>query len=147
MGMGGMGGMMMGPPNPFGGLQTYQPQLQPMYSQPQQMGADHAQMEAAFEQALADARAQTAPAKEELKEAEQKEEIKEPVEDKGGVQDSSEFKGDLEAVWESLKPEAERINKLAEWEKEFSQVSHDEPEGLDLRRVRRLDGGCLEVLA
>jgi peroxin-5 len=28
------------------------------------------------------------------------------------------------SVWQSLKPEAERLGKLAEWEKEFSQVSH-----------------------
>lgn len=141
MGMGMGGGMMMAPPNPFGGLQTYQPQLQPMYSQPQQMPADHAQMEAAFEQALADARAQSAPAKEEVKEEEAKEEVKEAApEEMGGIEDSTEFKGDLEAVWESLKPEAERMNQLAEWEKEFSQVSELE------RRIRYLDGGCLEVL-
>lgn len=25
-------------------------------------------------------------------------------------------------VWQSLKPEADRLGKLAEWEKEFSQV-------------------------
>lgn len=26
------------------------------------------------------------------------------------------------SVWQSLKPEADRLGKLAEWEKEFSQV-------------------------
>lgn len=149
MGMGMGGGMMMNaPPNPFGGLQTYQPQLQPMYSQPQQIPAGHAEMEAAFEQALKDARAQNAmpAAKEEVKEAEEKE--PEPAEEIGGVEESKEFKGDLEAVWESLKPEAERMNQLAEWEKEFSQVSETaaEPEGRggQRQRVRRLSG-CLEV--
>ena len=33
-----------------------------------------------------------------------------------------EAKGDFDAVWESLRPEAERLNKLAEWEADFSQV-------------------------
>jgi hypothetical protein len=27
------------------------------------------------------------------------------------------------SVWQSLKPEADRLGKLAEWEKEFSQVN------------------------
>lgn len=133
MGMGGMGMMMPG--NPFGGgLQSYQPQLQPMYSQPQQMAPDHAKMEAAFEQALADARAQSAPAQENEEVVEEKAE--EPME-APLAEEHSDFKGDLDAVWESLKPEAERMNQLAEWEKEFSQVS-DRPHWREL-------GGCLEV--
>lgn len=111
------------PPNPFtSGLQTYQPRLQPMYAQqlqqPAALPAGHAEMEAAFEQALADARAQN-QTKEETKEPEQREDTE--VE-KEAEADPTDFKGELDAVWESLKPEAERLNKLAEWEKEFSQV-------------------------
>ncbi|BEI83734.1 hypothetical protein CcaverHIS002_0403380 [Cutaneotrichosporon cavernicola] len=140
MGMGGMGMMMPG--NPFGGgLQTYQPQLQPMYSQPQQMAPDHAKMEAAFEQALADARAQSAPAqeKEEVKEEEVVEEPKEAPQ----AEEQTDFKGDLDAVWESLKPEAERLNQLAEWEKEFSQFVEDEDDTFDIleRDLNRDDIG------
>lgn len=67
-------------------------------------------MEAAFEQAFADARDQTATAEAQTREAEV------PAEE------VRETKGDLEAVWESLRPEAERLNKLAEWERDFSQV-------------------------
>ncbi|KAK8845376.1 hypothetical protein IAR55_006089 [Kwoniella newhampshirensis] len=37
-----------------------------------------------------------------------------------------EPKGDFDAVWESLRPEAERLGKLAEWEKDFSQFTNDE---------------------
>lgn len=112
----------MMPPSPFSGgmLQTYQPRLQPMYSQPQPVAADHAKMEAAFEAALADARAQAVPQEPEQKEEQASEEQKteEPK-----AEEERPFKGDLDAVWESLKPEAERQNKLAEWEAEFSQVS------------------------
>lgn len=38
------------------------------------------------------------------------------------AEEIKEAKGDFEKVWESLKPEAERLNKLAEWERDFSQV-------------------------
>lgn len=115
----------MMPPNPFGGMgmmQQYQPRLSPMYQQAQPVAADHAKMEAAFEAALADARAQAVPqqAEPETKEEQQTEEAK--VEEPK-AEEERPFKGDLEAVWESLKPEAERQNKLAEWESEFSQVS------------------------
>lgn len=129
----------MMPPNPFagGGLQTYQPRLQPMYAQqlqqPAPLQAGHAEMEAAFERALADARAQSAPAEE------AKEEVKE---DTTKTEDAKEqeptegdFKGELDAVWESLKPEAERLNQLAEWEKEFSQVGGGR-QGVGVGRVK-----------
>jgi peroxin-5 len=33
--------------------------------------------------------------------------------------------GEFEKVWQSLRPEAERLGKLAEWEKDFSQVNND----------------------
>jgi peroxin-5 len=129
----GMGGM------PFGGgaMQTYQPRLQPMYQQqlqqPAPLQAGHAEMEAAFERALADARAQTAPeeAKEEVKEdAAKVDEVKEDE------HTEADFKGELDAVWESLKPEAERLNKLAEWEKEFSQVGGGGRLGVGVGRVK-----------
>jgi peroxin-5 len=38
------------------------------------------------------------------------------------AEEDREAKGDFEKVWESLKPQAERLNQLAEWEKDFSQV-------------------------
>lgn len=121
---------MMGyPPNPFGQLQTYQPRMQSYQpQQPVQTSADHAQMEAAFEQALADARAQsiTKEAKEETKEAAPEEKQEEKTEE------TKEFKGDLDAVWESLKPEAERLGKLAEWEKEYSQFVDGEDDTFDI---------------
>lgn len=112
MGMGGGMGMGMG----------YQPSFQPMYTGYQQQAPqaaarvqemtdkEHAEMEAAFERAFEDAKVadpvevgdqqETAPPEEEIREA----------------------KGEFDKVWESLKPEAERLGKLAEWEKEFSQV-------------------------
>ncbi|RXK37661.1 hypothetical protein M231_05073 [Tremella mesenterica] len=77
---------------------------------------DQREMEAAFERALADARAndqretQVAPPEEEFREA----------------------KGDFEAVWESLRPEAERLNQLAQWENDFSQFTHDEDDLFDV---------------
>ncbi|ORY31920.1 hypothetical protein BCR39DRAFT_524607 [Naematelia encephala] len=101
----------------------YQPTFQPMYSgYQQQQPIDRAvhhygrseteqkDMEAAFERALEDARLQ--------RNAEVTQE--QPAE---GVR---EAKGDFDAVWESLKPEAERLNKLAEWESDFSQFVSDE---------------------
>jgi peroxin-5 len=103
-------------------MPSFQSNLQPMYSghvQDQPMAAQYRRfaqrsakeqqdMEAAFERALEDAKAQSA--------AEQAEEAVPPAEE------VKEAKGDFEAVWESLKPEAERLNKLAEWERDFSQV-------------------------
>lgn len=72
---------------------------------------EQADMEAAFERALEDARAQSA-----TDEEEQTKEEAVPAEE------NRETKGDFEKVWESLKPQAERLNQLAEWEKDFSQV-------------------------
>ena len=70
-------------------------------------------METAFERALADARTQTTmEADQETLQGE--DEVEEIIRDP---------KGDFDAVWESLRPEAERLGKLAEWEKDFSQVS------------------------
>lgn len=125
------GQQMMGyPSNPFGQLQTYQPRMQQSYQpqQPMQASADHAQMEAAFEQALADARAQNA--KPEQKEEAKADVAEEKTEEKS--EETKEFKGDLDAVWESLKPEAERLGKLAEWESEYSQFVNGEDDTFDI---------------
>ena len=75
-------------------------------------------MEDAFERALQDARSQREEEGKQMlgKDKEEVEEIEEII---------REPKGDFEAVWESLRPEAERLGKLAEWEKDFSQVSDD----------------------
>jgi peroxin-5 len=114
MGMGmGMGiGMGMGHSN-FQPM--YQGQIQQQGGATRQMDrAEQEKMEAAFEQALEDARAQTRT------ETTANTKSAEP---EVQAEETRETKGDLDAVWESLKPEAERLNKLAEWEKDFSQVS------------------------
>ncbi|TXT07382.1 hypothetical protein VHUM_03102 [Vanrija humicola] len=119
---GGMGGGM--------GMGMYQSQLTPMYGAQAQQGPvagpavqiHHGpEMDAAFEAALADAQAQADAAREAEKEAEQE-----------AVHPPPQVEGDLDAVWESLKPEAERLNKLAEWEKEFSQFVDGEDDTLDI---------------
>lgn len=48
------------------------------------------------------------------------------------AEEIKEAKGDFEKVWESLKPEAERLNKLAEWERDFSQFANDEDDLFDV---------------
>ena len=105
------------------GMGMGQSNFQPMYQgQMQQQGgatrqmdrAEQEKMEAAFEQALEDARAQTR--------TESTADTK-SAESEVQAEETRETKGDLDAVWESLKPEAERLNKLAEWERDFSQVS------------------------
>ena len=66
-------------------------------------------MEQAFEKALADARnGETA----------EDQDVEEIPRDR-----DADGQGDFEAVWQSLRPEAERLNQLAEWERDFSQVS------------------------
>lgn len=77
-------------------------------------------MEDAFEKALEDARAQTTSEKVQ-EDVEQKEEAKEEQVDESDGTYTAE--GEFEKVWQSLRPEAERLGKLAEWEKDFSQVS------------------------
>ena len=79
----------------------------------QRSGQEQKDMEAAFERALEDARVQQ---RAETVHKEEGEEVEEVVRE-------GEPKGDFEAVWESLRPEAERLNKLSEWERDFSQVS------------------------
>jgi len=100
-------------------------------------------MEAAFEAALADARAQNVPEKQEEKAKEPEEKVEEPqtTEAKDADATETDFKGELDAVWESLKPEAERLNKLAEWESEFSQVGGGGREGVGVGSVKEGVGG------
>jgi peroxin-5 len=126
MGMGGMGGMGMG--------MGYQPSFQPMYANqamqqhaPQvQTPEQQLQMDAAFDQAFKDA--QLHMGQDQAQANEQEHEQAQPQElqqEEAPAEEIREAKGDFEKVWESLKPEAERLGKLAEWEKEFSQVSSD----------------------
>lgn len=75
--------------------------------------AEQRDMELAFERALADARSESTVTHVPTEQNDD-EEIEEIIRDP---------KGDFDAVWESLRPEAERLGKLAEWERDFSQVS------------------------
>ncbi|WWC67075.1 uncharacterized protein I206_100982 [Kwoniella pini CBS 10737] len=124
----------------FGGYGGYQPTFTPMYG-----GIQHAQpppqvemqpqlnqqeMDDLFARAEEDYKASSSinggievaeqPIVEDTMnvEEEAKEAVREP-------------KGDFEAVWESLRPEAERLNKLAEWENDFSQFTNDEDDLFD----------------
>ena len=139
----GMGGMGMGASMGMGMGMGYQPSFQPMYSgmgmqngQPQH--AQHAQqmqspeqqqqqLEAAFDQAFKDAqidagRSQAGKEAQEQGEGQMQDPGQASAEEQAPAEEVREAKGDFEKVWESLKPEAERLGKLAEWEKEFSQV-------------------------
>jgi peroxin-5 len=100
--------------------QMSQPQAQ---LGPQQRSVEEQKaMEDAFEKALEDARAQTTSEKVQ-EDVEQKEEAKEEQVDESDGTYTAE--GEFEKVWQSLRPEAERLGKLAEWEKDFSQVNND----------------------
>lgn len=113
-------------------MSHFQPSFTPMYSgyaqqplqppiqqtSPSQTAQQDQAMNSAFDQAMADWKAMD----DAHKEASQREQ---PVAEQDGVEDRGEAKGELDKVWESLKPEAERLNKLAEWERDFSQVSLD----------------------
>jgi len=115
---------------PYVSQHSYQP-FQPMYfnlgqNQAYQPGVingrseqEQRDMEAAFERALEDARVESTTKKVQTVRADD-EEIEELV---------REPKGDFEKVWESLRPEAERLGKLAEWESDFSQVSEVTEDG------------------
>jgi peroxin-5 len=79
------------------------------------------QMDAAFDQAFKDA--QLHMGQDQAQANEQEHEQAQPQElqqEEAPAEEIREAKGDFEKVWESLKPEAERLGKLAEWEKEFS---------------------------
>ena len=135
-----MGGMGMGMGMGMGG---YQPSFQPMYSGyhnsqyqpppqqqlPQSALSTEKSMEDAFEAAMSDWKAmgdehkQQELSKEEVK-VDEKQDQAEEVEDRG------EAKGELEKVWESLTSDETRQDKLAQWEKDFSQVSRKGPSEL-----------------
>ncbi|KAJ9102014.1 hypothetical protein QFC19_004939 [Naganishia cerealis] len=132
----GMGmGMGMGMGAGYGGMQNYASQPytsflpQSHHQQPLvQTAAGHmetANMEEAFERAMKE--------HQELENAQQQQ----PEQKEGDIQralsgdDQKAQQGeerfnnpDFEAVWQSLKPEADRLGKLAEWEKEFSQFAN-----------------------
>jgi peroxin-5 len=101
---------------PFIPSYPYQPSLQPMHAEYRlnlRTEAQQKEMEEAFERALEDAKAQskstTTPPQEETEEVRSEEEMR-------------EAKGEFDKVWESLRPEAERLGQLAEWERDFSRV-------------------------
>jgi peroxin-5 len=114
--------------------QPYRPTFQPMYSgyntvQPNptlshlgRTQIEQQDLDQAFERALADAQSQTRSQPQTAQTTTDNEGIEEII---------REPKGDLEAVWESLRPEAERLNKLAEWESEFSQFVNEEDDLYD----------------
>ncbi|WWC97367.1 hypothetical protein V866_004246 [Kwoniella sp. B9012] len=116
----------------------FQPSFQPMYQgmiphqQIQQTqgqaprALDQKEMDDLFARAEEDYRASSSEA--------QVDKVQEQDQEQGqdGVEEmTSDPKGDLEKVWESLKPEAERLNQLAEWEKDFSQFTNDEDDLFD----------------
>lgn len=119
----------------------YQPSFSPIYSQnlqqppaslPPEVLLDPKQMEALFARAEEEWKATDAASSQtsEQEDAKGKGKEKEMSADEetaeetttDNVEEIKEAKGDFEKVWESLKPEAERLNKLAEWERDFSQV-------------------------
>ncbi|WVW81525.1 hypothetical protein I302_103520 [Kwoniella bestiolae CBS 10118] len=110
----------------------FQPMYGAMMSQPQLQQQPQSQMD---NQALNQKEMDDlfARAEEDYKAASEKTQSQtEQDQDTDGIQEiGSDPKGDLEAVWESLKPEAERLNKLAEWEKDFSQFTNDEDDLFD----------------
>ncbi|OWT37138.1 peroxisome targeting signal receptor [Cryptococcus neoformans Bt1] len=146
----GMPGASMGLSQGMG--MGYQPSFSQMYGQnfqqppasslPLEAQLDPRQMEALFARAEEDWKAtdaavsQTAEqmdAKGKGKEREMpatEETVEETITD--NVEETKEAKGDFEKVWESLKPEAERLNKLAEWERDFSQFTNDEDDLFDV---------------
>ncbi|OCF33079.1 hypothetical protein I316_05124 [Kwoniella heveanensis BCC8398] len=102
--------------------------------QPQTQGQmSHQDMDNLFARAEEDWKAGSTA--NELAAEEQKEgegETAQRVEEDGVREMTDDPKGDFEAVWESLKPEAERLGKLAEWERDFSQFTHDEDDLFDI---------------
>lgn len=119
----------------------YQPAFSPIYGQnlqqplaslPPEVHLDPKQMEALFDRAEEDWKATDAASSQTSEQMDAKGKGKEkelPADEETAeetttddVEEMKEAKGDFEKVWESLKPEAERLNKLAEWERDFSQV-------------------------
>lgn len=92
-------------------------------------------MDKAFEQAMSDwkamggdQKAQEAEAQAdatETAEAAQKEGVETEGTTTDGIEDRGAVKGQLDHVWDSLTSDAARQDKLAEWEKDFSQVRRE----------------------
>ncbi|WRT63596.1 uncharacterized protein IL334_000519 [Kwoniella shivajii] len=114
----------------YQGMIPQQPQLQqqPQYQNHAEVSQE--QMENLFARAEEDYKAASANISdlgEQQRDSKGEERAEPMVEESGGVEDMlQEPKGDFEAVWESLRPEAERLNKLAEWESDFSQFTNDQ---------------------
>ncbi|WWC85554.1 uncharacterized protein L201_000418 [Kwoniella dendrophila CBS 6074] len=124
---GGYGGMGMG--MGMGGYQSnFTPMYQGMIPQQQQQQPQMMQQPVSGQMNQKEMDDLFAKAEEDYKAAEQVQQPSESVveESKAAEQSAQEPKGDFDAVWESLKPEAERLNKLAEWEKDFSQFTNDQ---------------------
>ncbi|KIR63778.1 peroxisome targeting signal receptor [Cryptococcus bacillisporus CA1873] len=129
----------------------YQPSFSPIYGQnlqqppaslPPEVHLDPQQMEALFDRAEEDWKATDAASSQTSEQVDAKGKGKEkemPADEEtagetttDNVEEMKEAKGDFEKVWESLKPEAERLNKLAEWERDFSQFTNDEDDLFDV---------------
>ncbi|KAJ9111768.1 hypothetical protein QFC22_006427 [Naganishia vaughanmartiniae] len=126
----GMMGMGMGMGAGYAGMQNYQPQ-QPLshtsyVPQQQQPVVETANMEEAFERAMKEHEELEAQQQAKPKESEESD-VQRALsgDDQKAEEDKERFNNpDFEAVWQSLKPEADRLGKLAEWEKEFSQFAN-----------------------
>ncbi|GHJ89060.1 hypothetical protein NliqN6_5462 [Naganishia liquefaciens] len=109
---------------------TYAPQTQETAQvDPAQLDAEFARVEREHAEQL-----------EREKGGEQEEKDQEIQEAVGQQKPEGDNQPDFEAVWQSLKPEADRLGKLAEWEKEFSQFAngqHDEDIDFDFNADMR----------
>ncbi|WVQ93997.1 hypothetical protein IAU59_001075 [Kwoniella sp. CBS 9459] len=92
----------------------------------------HEQMDHLFARAEADWKAVSSEAELKVDESVEPQQHQEEAETDGLGELTDDPKGDFEAVWESLKPEAERLGKLAEWERDFSQFTNDEDDLYDV---------------
>ncbi|WWD22321.1 hypothetical protein CI109_106812 [Kwoniella shandongensis] len=113
-------------PSPYGGAEVHgQSQLPPSTSAAMTM--DESKMEELFARAEEDwMKAEAQEAGQNGKTKEEEAVVEKQAEQEEEQEVVREAKGDFDAVWESLRPEAERLGKLAEWEKDFSQFTNDE---------------------
>jgi peroxin-5 len=110
-------------------LQQHQPQMQ------HDVAASSHDMDAAFEKAMSDWKAMGDAHKEQEQARAQPSSVADHVDVSAaaarqetaaltddGIEDRGTSKGQLDQVWDSLKSDAARQDKLAEWENGFSQV-------------------------
>lgn len=114
------------------GAQQYQPPPLQQHQARQDAGASSQDLDAAFEKAMSDwkathkeqeqdgAGASSAADQAETAATEAAQQAATSTDD--GIEDRGETKGQLDQVWDSLKSDAARQDKVAEWEKDFSQV-------------------------